>query len=344
MPFLFVDSLAKNNSRFVQISCKILELLLLSMGLVSTTVVLKDALNLPGSCKVIFSTVVGLWSSIKGFLSTSPTTITVVAINLMVLLIFASSALHRRQHPESTTTTSYVLGHVDIDRFDIDLEFQIDHDHDLDHDHGPDQSPLILEPPPLPPPSAPPIWDVIEVTPQPPPSDVARPILIRDSNATNWYDDVSNQDNTSTAVATIYKWKGVLIVETAAEERESTDQEEDNTIDATWEAITGGGKTKARKKSETWEAPPQRRRRPRRLDSEEVVPTSPKWKDLRKAETFNDAVTAMRRGGLVRRVPSMSLEEFNQKVERFIKKFKDGIRLQRQESDQRFLDIINQRG
>ncbi|KAG6404264.1 hypothetical protein SASPL_136510 [Salvia splendens] len=374
MAFLFVDSLAKNNSRFVQISCKILELLFLSMGLVSTILFLKDALNLPQYCKTIFSTATEFWSSIKCFFSSSPTTITAVTINLMILLIFASS---RRRHHLETTTSNYILGHVDTD-----LEFQIDHDHDFDldqdQDHDHDQSPLILEPPPLPQPSAPPIWDVIEVTPLLLlPSDVAQPILIRDSNATNWYDDdVSNQDSSvglqthlisnvqstvltsSTAVATIEKWKDALIIEKEAEEREATDQEEDNTMDATWEAITGGGKPKQKlkpklkqkkklglKKSETWEeAVSQRRRQPRRLDSEEVVPTSPKWRELRKAETFNDAVSATRRGGLVRRDPSMSLEEFNLKVDRFIKNFNDEIRLQRQESYQRYLRIINQRG
>ncbi|XP_047977688.1 uncharacterized protein LOC125219685 [Salvia hispanica] len=377
MAFLFVDILAKNKSRFVQISCKILELLLLLMGLVSAILFLKDALNLPRYCKTIFSTAAEFLSSIKCFLSSSPTTVVV----LMILLIFASS---RRHHHPETTTSNY----IDIDKFDIDLEFQIDHDHDLDpdqdHDHDHDQSPLILEPPPLPQPSAPPIWDIIEVTPLlPPPSDVVQPILIRDSDATDWYDDdVSNQDRTvglqthpisdvqstvltssTSAVATIEKWKGALIIQKEAEEREATDQEEDNTMDATWEAIIGGGKPKPKpklnskskskpkqnkkglKKSETWEeAVSQRRRRPRRLDSEEVVPTSPKWRELRKAETFNDAVSATRRGGLVRRIPSMSLEEFNQKVDRFIKNFKEGIQLQRQESYQRSLGIINQRG
>lgn len=119
-------------------------------------------------------------------------------------------------------------------------------------------------------------------------------------------------------------------------------------MEATWKAISGGVEEKPKKKhlrkSETWDAPapaPRRSSAVRRLDSEEVLPTSPKWKELRKAETFNDAVSVMRRGGMIRRDPSMSMEEFNQKVEGFIKNFNNNMKLERQESHQRYLDKIN---
>ncbi|PIN19432.1 hypothetical protein CDL12_07893 [Handroanthus impetiginosus] len=128
---------------------------------------------------------------------------------------------------------------------------------------------------------------------------------------------------------------------TEVNEQES---EEEDTLEATWKAIIGGEKEKPKKKhlkkSETWDVPPRcTAAGVRRLDSEEVLPSTPKWKELRKSETFNDAVSMTRRGGL-RRDPSTNIEEFNQKIEAFIKKFNDNIRLQRQESHQRFLDMI----
>ncbi|KAL2555320.1 uncharacterized protein Fot_00059 [Forsythia ovata] len=120
-------------------------------------------------------------------------------------------------------------------------------------------------------------------------------------------------------------------------------------MDATWKAITGGGKEKRKvkrekvmKKSETWDGVGAAAA-PRRIDSEELFATKKSyhaWKELRKSETFNDAVSIMRRGGL-RRDPITSLDELNNKVEAFIRKINQNMRLQRQESDQRFLDMFN---
>ncbi|CAA0818121.1 Protein of unknown function (DUF761 [Striga hermonthica] len=115
--------------------------------------------------------------------------------------------------------------------------------------------------------------------------------------------------------------------------------DEDNTMEATWRSITEGGKQRTKrkelKKSETWNV----QLNVQRFNTEELVPSTPKWKELRKSETFNDSVSITCRGGL-RRDPSTSLEEFNKQVEDFIKKFNDSMKLQRQESDQRFLDMM----
>lgn len=102
--------------------------------------------------------------------------------------------------------------------------------------------------------------------------------------------------------------------------------EEGDTMEATWKAITQRPIKKHLKKSETW----------RVLDSEPSIASSSK--ELRKSETFNETVRRSR-GGLVRD-PSIGLDEFHRQVEAFIQKFNDDMRLQRQESDQRFLDMI----
>ncbi|KAL7115474.1 hypothetical protein ACP275_04G185900 [Erythranthe tilingii] len=130
------------------------------------------------------------------------------------------------------------------------------------------------------------------------------------------------------------------------EEIEKEDEDED-TMDATWRAITGGERqrpdSKHLKKSETWdvvhEAPPP----PQPIITNELFDL-PAAKELRKSETFNETVSIRRRCGggrpVIRRDPSVGLDELNNQVEAFIKKFNDDMRLQRQESDQRFLDMI----
>ncbi|KAI3454309.1 hypothetical protein Pfo_010972 [Paulownia fortunei] len=138
----------------------------------------------------------------------------------------------------------------------------------------------------------------------------------------------------------VFKEKEDEVTSNLSDDKEN---EEEDTMEATWKAITGGGKQRPKKeqlkKSETWDVPPRNTVAVQRLDSEELLPSTPKWKELRKSETFNDAVSITCRGGL-RRDPSMSLDEFNKQVEAFIKKFNDNMKLQRQESDQRFLDMI----
>ncbi|EYU17800.1 hypothetical protein MIMGU_mgv11b018278mg [Erythranthe guttata] len=128
---------------------------------------------------------------------------------------------------------------------------------------------------------------------------------------------------------------------------EEKGKEDEDTMDATWRAITGGEKQrpdrKHLKKSETWdvvhEAPPP----PQPIITNELFDL-PAAKELRKSETFNETVSIRRRCGggrpLIRRDPSVGLDELNNQVEAFIKKFNDDMRLQRQESDQRFLDMI----
>ncbi|XP_019200043.1 PREDICTED: uncharacterized protein LOC109193643 isoform X2 [Ipomoea nil] len=124
-------------------------------------------------------------------------------------------------------------------------------------------------------------------------------------------------------------------------------EEEEDTIEATWEAISGGGggeekQSSKLKKCETWPRPPpttgQDTTAPEPLRPSAAAATS--WKELRKSVTFNDAVSACRRGGLARDL-LRSPEEMNKRFDDFIRKVNHELRLQRQESEQRFLETIN---
>ncbi|KAL6529746.1 hypothetical protein OROGR_015369 [Orobanche gracilis] len=112
-----------------------------------------------------------------------------------------------------------------------------------------------------------------------------------------------------------------------------------DTLESTWRTITEGRPipiTRHLKKSDTWER-----------DSHRRGHETPE-KTMTKAETFNDRTNTRSPspgsiGGSVklRREASPSHDELNRRVEAFIKKFNEDMRLQRQESFDQYKEMIN---
>lgn len=120
-------------------------------------------------------------------------------------------------------------------------------------------------------------------------------------------------------------------------------EDEDDSLDATWNAIMeaqGKPVTRQLKKSDTWDVPPRVGRIEAAEKNDGVCgddgdPVAWVRRELRKADTFND------RGSLKRRDKSMSQDELKQRTEAFIKKINYKMRLERLESEQRLMEMVN---
>ncbi|KAK1388080.1 hypothetical protein POM88_016258 [Heracleum sosnowskyi] len=280
-----------------------IQLLLLLVGIVSVVVVFKTAV-IPYSFSKV-STLPQLCLSLKLWLS--PPYIYII-INFIIVFIVVSSTFHRPRVNEEQHNDyggQYADPPLQQPNDDGDYGANLQHpvptpssqslDINNDHDfHFPNQIP--------------------ETSPSLPNLDT--PEIVYSEKITN----EQSLEKTTNAEAHDFPEhiKHILVTEHSVSKGHD---EEFETMEATWEAITEATKSapkKELKKIETWT----------------------RRKNMRKLETFNESLLERQRGGLMRDL-SIGHAELNSRVEAFISKFNMDMRLQRQESDERFLDMIN---
>ncbi|XP_021288229.1 uncharacterized protein LOC110419482 [Herrania umbratica] len=112
-----------------------------------------------------------------------------------------------------------------------------------------------------------------------------------------------------------------------------------DTLESTWKTITEGRPmplTRHLKKSDTWE---------QRAQKDPNAPPPPLPHTVKKSDTFNEgpkgtSLTRSSGSGKLKKDPSLSQDELNRRVEAFIKKFNEEMRLQRQESLNQYQEMI----
>ncbi|CAM8918625.1 unnamed protein product [Rhodiola kirilowii] len=120
----------------------------------------------------------------------------------------------------------------------------------------------------------------------------------------------------------------------------------DDSLDGTWKAIMEGKGTVKKpllKKSDTWNATDTRAPPPQPLAEVSNYVSSSYRPEMRKSETFNDRVSTLRTGGGLRREALLpSHDSLNERVEAFINKFNNDMRIERQQSDMRYINMVKQ--
>ncbi|KAH7545929.1 hypothetical protein FEM48_Zijuj01G0146300 [Ziziphus jujuba var. spinosa] len=115
------------------------------------------------------------------------------------------------------------------------------------------------------------------------------------------------------------------------------------TLESTWKAITEGRSmplSRHMKKCDTWENH-GRQINLGLLDPSPAVKKSETFQDRTNQQLQGPGVTSSPGSGKLRKEPSLSQDELNRRVEAFIKKFNEEMRLQRQESLKQYMEMID---
>ncbi|KAI3869338.1 hypothetical protein MKX03_014516 [Papaver bracteatum] len=143
--------------------------------------------------------------------------------------------------------------------------------------------------------------------------------------------------------------------------RSVANRKRNDTLESTWKTITEGRSiplARHLKKSDTWEThnPTSSHVSSASLSSSSAAPLSAdhqfnQLNKMKKSETFTkdgvggaNTTTSLRRGnsGKLRKEQSLSQDDLNRRVEAFIKKFNEEMRLQRQESLNQYNEMVKQ--
>ncbi|XP_043715793.1 uncharacterized protein LOC122664159 [Telopea speciosissima] len=342
-----VDLLQNSTKNRLQTAVWSVKLGFLFIGVISTVLLLK--LAVPYSVNAVLSTIPRLWISFRSWLA--PPYLYII-VNFIIITIAASSSFQQKQNSEKKSEETVMAENENRSQKQKRIDFGADSS-SLASDHRK----ISTE-----------IWSDMDEIPQDSvgkalvsvgKSVQSSPETCSDVSCLTYSDEKAETDlsvSSRFAARTSSETSQRIGKSVAAPQKTAKPlgvakpKKQNETFDATWKMITDGrGKplTRHLKKSETWDVPPRVIVPDSNLES---APAVTNRKELRKSETFNDASSsassassASSRGGDggLKREKSLSHDELNRRVEAFIKKFNDDIRLQRQDSYKRYMDMVN---
>ncbi|OIW11998.1 hypothetical protein TanjilG_16109 [Lupinus angustifolius] len=292
------------------------------IGVISILVLLKVAI-IPYTFHLVLSTIPQLWVSAKSWLSLP---FIYIIVNLIIIIIAASSNFHQKSTPFSDPPKgTYISSNIsEISTSQVEPEShsnepkeeakEIEHEEQEKEevkDFGLPFNKFIIE------------------------SSLQKK-QINESKEEVEGKDIGQEEQEVKDFGLSYS---KFITHSSLLEKHTNDYfllDSDDSMEATWRAIMEGQGNNMKpklKKSDTWGA---RITKAEPFTENGDVDDHVTWaeKELKKSETFNDRVS-------LRRDKSISQEELNRRAEEFIKKFNNQMKLQRLESHQRFLDMVN---
>ncbi|GAB4826878.1 hypothetical protein Ancab_033757 [Ancistrocladus abbreviatus] len=136
----------------------------------------------------------------------------------------------------------------------------------------------------------------------------------------------------------VHRRRAVRTVPEGRKALRSTKPKRHETLESTWKAITEGRHmplTRHPNKSDTWE------NHSREITSSDSSPEQLVKKSATFKERTNCSVPPPPSSPRLKKEPSLSQDELNRRAEAFINKFNEDMRLQRQQSLQQFMEMIN---
>lgn len=310
----------------METSIWVAKLVLMSIGVISILVLLKVAI-IPYTFDLVLSTLPQLWFSIKRWL-TLP--FLYIVVNFIIITIAASSSFSDPKHKTTTTILETTTNPIELEDQTNELheeEKEVEEVEDAKEDEEEKR--------------------VVEVEDY----ELFCNKFITDPSQKKCSNDyyLTNSDD---KVKDFGLFCNKLVIDPSSEkcrndynliDSDDKGDDIDDSLEATWKAIMEGQEKTMKphlKKSDTWTARIVKAEPFRNNGGfgggggDDDDPVAWAQRELKKSETFNDRAS-------LRREKSISPEELNKRAEAFIQKFNNQMKLQRLESYQRFMKLVN---
>lgn len=305
----------------IETSIWVAKFVLMSIGIISILVLLKVAI-IPYTFDLVLSTLPQLWFSIKRWL-TLP--FLYIVVNFIIITIAASSSFSDPKHNTTTTILETTTNPIELEGQRSELH---EEEKEVEEDEQDEQEKRVVE------------VEDCELFCNRFITDPSEKKCSKDYYLTNSDDKVKDFGLFCKKITIDPSSEKCRNDYNLIDSDDKGDDDIDDSLEATWKAIMEGQEKTMKphlKKSDTWTARIVKAE-PFRNNGDfgggDDDPVAWAQRELKKSETFNDRAS-------LRREKSISPEELNKRAEAFIQKFNNQMKLQRLESYQRFMKLVN---